>query len=412
MPEPATASSATGTSAITRGGDRNTAGQRPPRILAFFYNDPDEYPPIINATRLLAARGFEIELFCRATWKNWEVPYPEAVRVERIRTGPGGTGVQFARFLRIALSRMERRCDLVVGHDMHGFVAARVAATYLRRPLVYHCHDFTGQERVLAMGGQTVRSFQQIFARTADMTIMPDVERAELVQGALRLPRAPFVVANAPLHSPRGAEDRLSAALRARGLHFDRVILRQGRIGPTYGIEETLQSMRLWKGDRWGFVIMGSVAHDFDRTLMALAASLGLQQRFAILPAVEYDAVGHFTIGADLGHALYEPSHINQRYYATAANKIMEYMAAGVPVLMSKTSGTQALLARHRCGVIADEKWPPSIAEAVNRVLLDETARRAMGCAGSTAFEAEYRMALQYEPVLRAFNRLMRARRR
>ena len=91
---------------------------------------------------------------------------------------------------------------------------------------------------------------------------------------------------------------------------------------------------------------------------------------------------------------------MNNRYISTASNKIMEYMAAGVPVVVSDTPEMRRFIAEYRCGVTADEADPTAIARAVNRVLGCPAETREMGCAGREAFGQVFCYERQYAPVL------------
>jgi glycosyltransferase involved in cell wall biosynthesis len=162
--------------------------------------------------------------------------------------------------------------------------------------------------------------------------------------------------------------------------------------------------MRHWANPGWGFVLMGQAEADYLNHLRALVCELGVERRFVVLPPVGYDEVAQFTEGADVGHALYRPAHINNVYIATASNKIMEYMAAGLPLLVSDTPATRALVEKYGCGVAADEESPEALGAAVNRLLGDRTAAKRMGAAAARAFDEEFSYRRQFSPVLNAYN--------
>src|SRR5205085_1443708 len=136
-----------------------------------------------------------------------------------------------------------------------------------------------------------------------------------------------------------------------------------------HAIESTLQSIAHWASRNWGFVVMGYGDQSYLDKLSGLAHSLGIKHQFVVLPPVGYDQVAQFTPGADVGHALYEPVHVNNLYIATASNKIMEYMADGLPLLVSDTPSLKSIVNKYQCGLTADEKSPESIAAAVNTLL-------------------------------------------
>lgn len=379
-------------------------------VESIFYNNPDTYPPIINSTRLLARAGSRVRITSRDDGRDWGVSYPAEARVRRVKPAGGGSWQRYLHFTLSALRHAGRGASLFVGHDMHGFLVARLLATLYRRPLVYHCHDFADPKLLTTAGLRVVHAFERRLARTAGLVIVPDAGRGEVIARALRLGRPPLVVANAPLSAPTGSGEALRRALAGEGYSFEETVLRQGRIGPGHAIEATLRSMPLWKCEGWGFAAMGQGEETYIRSLRGLAESLGVAGRFAVLPPVGYDRVAEFTPGAGVGHALYEPVHLNNAYMGTASNKLMEYVAAGVPVVVSGAASMRAFLDGCGCGVAADESSPESIAGALNRLLPDRERRAKMGLAGRRAFEEEYCYERQFEPALRAMKMLARRR--
>jgi glycosyltransferase involved in cell wall biosynthesis len=141
-------------------------------------------------------------------------------------------------------------------------------------------------------------------------------------------------------------------------------------------------------------------------SLALLAEELSVSQQFAVLPLVSYDKLPLYTPGAHAGHALYEPIHINNVHITTASNKLMEYMAAGLPLLVSDRPSLRALVERHECGLTADESSPESIAAAVNALLGDPDLARRLGAAGARAFEEEFNYGRQFAPVLEVIRSL------
>lgn len=374
-------------------------------IQQVFYGNPDQYPPIINSARLLAVAGYQTEIICRQTGDGIPVELPDGVTLVRIDNRGVSSLREYYGFIREVIRRGMREAGLFVGHDMHGLLPAWLLSRLHRRPLVYHCHDFA--ESVQG-GGRFVKLFERLFARTADLVIVPDLERGRAIARALALKEPPLIVANAPVRSNRGSGEGLLHALAAHGRRYERIVLRQGRIGPNHALEATIRSIPFWANRAWGLVLVGMGTSDHIDSLVRLAQDLDVEEQLAILPPVSYDEVLQLTPGADVGHALYEPVHINNVYIATASNKIMEYLAAGLPIIVSDRPGLRALVERHGCGLTADESAPESIAAAVNTLLGDPELAHRLGAAGAGAFEAEFNYERQFAPVLQAFQSLCR----
>lgn len=378
-----------------------------PLIQIIFYNDPDGYPPIINGIRLLANEGWQIEVICRDNGVRWNVSYPEQAKIVRIRTDGRASWQEYLAFVLHVLRKGSKRASLVYAHDMHALVPARILATLYRQPLAYHSHDFAESPRALPAGSRTVHFFQKLFARTVDVVVIPDADRAKVISRALRLKQKPLIAANAPLRRRRGGSLTLQKAIAARGERFTKTVYRQGRIAVGHAIEATLRSVPLWQDPRWGFVVMGLGDESFLTKLNLLARELGVEDRFVVLPPVSYDDVSAFTVSASLGHALYEPIHINNVHITTASNKIMEYMEAGLPLLVSDTDSLRRHVEQYKCGVVADENSPESIAGAINTLLGNPERAASMGAAARKAFEEVFCYERQFAPVLKAFQTLV-----
>lgn len=370
-----------------------------------FYANPDQYPPIVNSVRLLAAAGYQSDLFCRFTGEGEPVAWPERTDLIRIDNREASSWREYIGFVSQALRRASGDACLYVGHDMHGFLPAWLLSRRYRHPLVYHCHDFAENARG---AGRFVKVFEQLFARTAELVIVPDAERGKEIARALALKQLPQIVANAPLRLSRTSGEDLLLALATQERKHQQILLRQGRIGPGHAIEATIRSIPLWASREWGLVLIGIGEPEYLGTLKHLARELDAAEQLTILPPVSYDEVLRLTPGADVGHALYEPTHINNRYITTASNKIMEYMAAGLPLLVSDRPSLRAFVETHGCGLAAHESSPESIARSVNALLGNPDLAARLGAAGAKAFEEELNYERQFAPVLKAFRALCR----
>ncbi len=379
-------------------------------IQAVFYGNPDRYPPILNSIYLLSARGFTIELICHDTGESPTALWPENCQVKRLAGKSNVSWRNYLGFVRHCVALTKPSTDLFVAHDMHGLLPTRVMASRCRRPLVYHSHELVISGEKLALGGRVVFAFQKRFAKTADLVVTADAERSAILKERLRLDKLPLVAANAPLQRPKPDQGRLQKDLAQQGRVFDKIMLRQGNVGPGHAVEATIRSIPCWLGSSWGFILLGPIQTRYIDELNQLAVSLGVQDRLAFLPSVPYQQVLNYTVGADVGHALYDPIDDNNRFSGTASNKLLEYMAAGLPILVSDRPGLRKLIERYDCGLTADESDPVSIAAAVNSLLGNPERVRRMGANAARTFEEEFRYDRQFAPVLAALESLISTR--
>lgn len=83
-------------------------------------------------------------------------------------------------------------------------------------------------------------------------------------------------------------------------------------------------------------------------------------------------------------------------FLTAPATKLFEYMAAGMPFVVSDFPIWRDLVDTHRCGICVDPLDPRAIAAAVERLLSDDALRSEMGANGRRAFENSFSWESDY----------------
>jgi glycosyltransferase involved in cell wall biosynthesis len=97
-------------------------------------------------------------------------------------------------------------------------------------------------------------------------------------------------------------------------------------------------------------------------------------------------------------HRIYVKSHVGLALYQPRAGfvtidhsvKIVEYMAAGLPILCADFPGLEKFVEEAGCGVVVRPDDPEAIAAQIHRLRDDVALRRRMGAKGRRLFESEY----------------------
>ena len=216
-------------------------------------------------------------------------------------------------------------------------------------------------------------SSEALFVRVADRVVMSSPGHGEVLAARYRTD-PPTIVRNIPerrlaASSPRSVESSQPSAVYVGGLL------------PNRGIEQTMNG--LGHTERIGLRLLGSGGDAYVDRLKRLAEVVA-PGRVEFLPAVASDEVVDSIAGGTFGVALFQPTCESHRL--VLPNKVFEYLAAGLPVLVSDVPVLRALVEEHECGLVASPTDPDAIALAMNE-LSQPNRNRAMKSAAHAAAE-------------------------
>jgi len=386
-----------------------------PNVCFIIYANPDNYPPIINAVKILSEH-LNIILICR-NQNDPRITYPENVRVLRLGRLESAKDKQnkfwffklsefFAFTFRAVLYAWRYRCRLIYANDAYGFMAGLLASRIgPRRNIIYHNHDFIIYSRYIGLRN-IIRYFGLRLARFNDAVVFPSSFRMRYFRRYARLKKSIFVVMNTPLLVKEPPVSKWQALLKARGFNpVNKVILYQGQfIGKGVCLAEVLQSVPLWREDVL-LAIIGDIDQDYRQTLESEIEELGLESRVIFLPCVAYPEILNYASGAHLGLALRKHEDINARFLAGASNKIFEYMALGIPALVNDSLDFRLLFKDTPCVYFSRQESVRDIAGIVNASLTEqaEYAAKKQAClkAHREKFNYESQFAALQEFILR-----------
>jgi len=161
------------------------------------------------------------------------------------------------------------------------------------------------------------------------------------------------------------------------------VVLWQGGTGPTRMIEPIIESLAFTP--RCVFVVRGPSLDLFGENYRALARRLGVEQRLFLAEPVPSGDVVAAARGADAG--IWTLPALCRNFTYALPNKIFEYLAADLPVLVAHYPEASRLVVENGVGLIFDPYDPRSIADSINRLIQDQSLRER--------FRANARLALE-----------------
>ncbi|MBK1674786.1 MULTISPECIES: glycosyltransferase family 4 protein [Ectothiorhodospira] len=121
-----------------------------------------------------------------------------------------------------------------------------------------------------------------------------------------------------------------------------------------------------------------------------LLDALRAEPRVILHGRIPWTRLHEFYTHAHVGLALYQPLAGFLYYPGENAVKVIEYMAARIPVLCSDFPGLRAFVADAGCGLVVTPDDPEAIAQKISELFYDEALRLRLGRKGRELFETEY----------------------
>jgi glycosyltransferase involved in cell wall biosynthesis len=158
----------------------------------------------------------------------------------------------------------------------------------------------------------------------------------------------------------------------------ERVVVYVGSLNNQAQLQPLLLSMRKVVDERKDVscLIVGDGAA--RQSLQALANSLGLQEHVVFAGKVDHAAVPRFLSVSDLGFACF-PRLEYLRYVSNI--KVFEYLAAGVPAIVSSTGDLPSYIDYGNAGKVVEPN-PSDLAKAMLELLGDQKTLRRLSCNG------------------------------
>jgi glycosyltransferase involved in cell wall biosynthesis len=265
---------------------------------------------------------------------------------------------------------VRERPDIVHAHDAAMLLPGYVGARLTGAQLVYDSHELaTGVPYRERYWGAFVSALERFVVPRCAAVITVSEGIAARLQQIYGLADRPTVVRNIPdldiARPPDGPDS--AGPLRARlGVGADvALVLHQGALAPRRGCETAVRAIARIPDAH--LVFLGDAWPGYAGRIESLAARLGLSDRVHVLPGVPVAALLSWTRAADVGLSLLDAGCENHRL--ALPNKVFEYVAAGVPVVVSDLPELRALLDRHGIGVCCDAARPEALAAAICAVL-------------------------------------------
>ena len=371
-------------------------------VVYLQYTSPAVYPPIQHSAGILAEAGWKVIVLGIRVPDVSRLEFPEHPGIEYRLAGPSPSGfaqkVHYLRFCLWALgSILWRGAVWVYASDALTAPIGWLASYLPGVRVLYHEHD-SPSPHAQTKFMQALLGFRQRVLRRAAIVVAPNAERGQAITAAAGTPIPLVSVWNCP----RRIEAKDITERPAAGESW---VVYQGSIVPARVPRAVIEALALVspgvKLRVIGYETAGHVGYIHE--LEQLARSIGVGHRVEFIPTVPRNELLQWTDRSQIGLSLMpvRTEEINERWMRGASNKTFEYLARGVPVLVSDLPEWKTTFVDKGFGCACVPDDPASIAHALDWFHEHADDARRMGERGRQQILNEWNYERQFEPVLR-----------
>ena len=377
------------------------------RILYLQYTNPAAYPPLQHGSRILANRGWEVLFLGREMDDTGDLRFPshERITVKRLPSVSSGTWqkLHYLTFVLWAMRWTLRwRPDWVYVSDPLACPAAFLLSFLPGVSALYHEHDSpapAAHAKEESAWMRVVRHGRRQLVQRAEVCVLPNEQRAQHFAEETEVPTSNVqCVWNCPARgeakprlTPGTVEDELRVlyhgSLNTARLPFS--ILK--------ALSDLPERVRL---EVVGYETIGSKG--YLKNLEEYASRYDVLHRINIRGAIPQRAklLGHArTCHVGLSFMPMHTDGLNMQYMAGASNKPFDYMASGLPLIVSDLPDWREMYVEPGYGLACDPRDPASIAEVLRFYVENPERRRQMGKEGHQRILGGWNYENQFRPV-------------
>lgn len=267
---------------------------------------------------------------------------------------------------RMIIKGYKDNADIYHSNDLNTLPQGIICSKFRLKPkkLVYDSHEV--QTSRTGYNPKTIKLFESFMIKFVDEMIVENHTRAKKNEELYGF--YPNTLYNySELYN---IEDKPDVDLHSElGLPKDeKILLYQGGLQQGRGLELLIEMMPQVKEGTLVFLGAGKL----EKTLKEMAAQSSESHRIKFVDKVHFKALPSYTKQAYLGFQVLQNICFN--HYSASSNKLFEYIMAHVPVVSCNFPEVKAVVDQG-VGISVDSQDVNQIAEAVNKLVEDETLR-------------------------------------
>lgn len=347
------------------------------KVLVAIFNPAEFYPPTINAVEYLASTYEEVVLLTHAVENTGLWQYPKNVRAEYIHDWPtdieaSGHWPNIKRFLRYSqkLGRLLRseQFDIVLLYEPYAALAYRISTIFSRnRPKVlwYHNHDVVelNSQGTFSIGRRAIVAEKAIFPQLSIFSLPAEERKTYFPMDKLGgryffLPNYPSKQFYGKFYKPKTPSGELK-------------LIFQGRIAEGHGLETIITLLKeKINGVSLSLHLKGIISENYKQQLIKISVEQQVQDKLFFYGPTSYQEVPVVASTCHVGIAIHTKTDIMNKTLGTSSNKIYEYAAVGLPVLLFDNPHFKKHLEKFQWAIFTDVSRD-SLIDSLKRILMN-----------------------------------------
>lgn len=370
------------------------------KILYIQYTNPAAYPPLEHSSRILANDGWQVLFLGTESLGASELRFPshENIQVRQLSFSPAGWGQKlhyllFACWTLFWVLYWQPRW--VYASDHLSAPVALILSLLFNLNVLYHEHDSPAAIQTSFFQRLCLTARCQL-AQRAQLCILPNQTRLARFRQETATKTEMVCVWNCPRNEEVSPPHKLQTDT-VLSLYY------HGNLSPQLLPIEIIRCMassyykiRLTV---IGYETTGS--QGYGACLEEEARNLGISERLTILEPKSRQELWQYLRKCDVGIALFPRSqgNINLQNLVGASNKVFDYLAGGLAVLVNDSPDWCQMIVANGYGLACDPADITGIAAKLRWFCEHPVEMRAMGEKGRQRIELEWNYETQFAPV-------------
>lgn len=294
-------------------------------------------------------------------------------------------------FYKVAKAIVRTNADIIHANDLNALVPAYIASKKLHCKVIYDTHEVFLQNNWL-YSNPILKCFWTFFEKRiikkVDLVVCVSNAAADYFADHYHIPR-PMVVTN--------CVDKLDDSALGQPKHEHFEILLHGQFYKGRGCDLMVQAAKITPDNEIVYALRGygKMENELRRYVSEHKLS-----NVVFYPPVKTWELTSSAVTSKVGVAITVPYCLN--FKLSVSNKIFEYLAAGLPVIMSDIPEHRYLNDKYHFGLIMEENTPESLMQCAMQLYEDEElfrtcSKNALILSREINWENEFKKLLEFE---------------